>query len=227
MLWTIVNHCVENYIENFKACWKPCQKFQSMLKHSFQNALQISTPAEIQFSTCITDFNMHVLKITVMWPLCNPFHQFWNIIAVIKIKSDIINEDYRSLWCYMWSVIEILCGLEEKIGPDCMQLLHNMHATENFKFNLAVNFLYFLSNWVNLLGIFTSCEKIRAFKRNPCFWNRYLMPWRWIIQLLWDFLKFFRSKYGRKWNTKRTSNNDLMYFYSFLKHQKGMNQKLR
>ena len=33
MLWTIVNHCVENYIENFKACWKPCQKFQSMLKH--------------------------------------------------------------------------------------------------------------------------------------------------------------------------------------------------
>ena len=32
----------------------------------------------------------------------------------------------------MLSVIEILCGLEEKIGPDCMQLLHNMHATENF-----------------------------------------------------------------------------------------------
>ena len=116
MLWTIVNHCVKNYIENFKACWKPCQKFQSMLKHSFQNALQISTRAEIQFSTCITDFNMHVS----------------NIIAVIKIKSDIINEDYRSLWCYMWSVIENLCGLEEKIGPDCMQLLHNMHATENF-----------------------------------------------------------------------------------------------
>ena len=133
MLWTIVNHCVENYIENFKACWKPCQKFQSMLKHSFQNAFQISTRAEIQFSTCITDFNMHVSKITMMWPLCDPFHQFWNIIAVIKIKSDIINEDYRSLWCYMWSVIEILCGLEEKIGPDCMQLLHNMHATENFK----------------------------------------------------------------------------------------------
>ena len=164
MLWTIVNHCVENYIKNFKACWKPCQKFQSMLKHSFQNALQISTRAEIQFSTCVTDFNMHVSKITMTWPLHDPFHQFWNIIAVIKIKSDIINEDYRSLWCYMWSVIEILCGLEEKIGPDCMQLLHNMHATENFKFNLVVNFLYFLSNWVNLLRIFTSCEKLRAFK---------------------------------------------------------------
>ena len=67
-----------------------------------------------------------------MWLLRDTFHQFWNIIAVIKIKSDIINEDYRSLWCYMWSVIEILCDLEEKIGPVCMQLLHNVHATENF-----------------------------------------------------------------------------------------------
>ena len=63
------------------------------------------------------------------WPLHDPFPQFWNIIAVIKIKSDIINEDNRSLW----SVIEILCGLEEKIGPVCMQLLHNVHASnENF-----------------------------------------------------------------------------------------------
>ena len=187
--------------------------FNMLFQHTFQHILQ--------FSTCRD----------VTWPLCDPFHQFWNIIAVIKIKSDIINEDYRSLWCYMWRVIEILCGLEERIGPDCMQLLHNMHAMENFKFNRAVNFLYFLSNWVNLFGIFTSCEKLRAFKRNPCFWNRYLMPWRWIIQLLWEcwkvFLKFFRSKYGKKWNTKGTSNNDLMYFYSFLKHQKGMNQKLR
>ena len=25
-------------------------------------------------------------KITMTWPLCNPFHQFWNIITVIKIK---------------------------------------------------------------------------------------------------------------------------------------------
>ena len=55
-------------------------------------------------------------------------------------------------------------------------------------------FLYFLSNWVNLLDISTICEKLK--------------------------------KYGRKWNTKGTSNNDLMYFYSFLKHDKGMNSKL-
>ena len=183
MLKTILKH--------FKACWKPCQKFQSMLnivfkmqyrfqhvlKLNFQHALQISTCAEI-FKMLFKMFSTHfkhknspmiwtmlktvlktmsniskcvenhvenfktgwkpcqkfwsVLKITMMWPLHDPFHQFWNIIAVIKIKSDIINEDYRSLWCYMWSVIEILCGLEEKIGPDCMQLMHNVHATENF-----------------------------------------------------------------------------------------------
>ena len=112
MVWTMlktvlktmsnISKCVENHVENFKACWKPCRKFWS------------------------------VSKITMTWPLHDPFHQFWNIIAVIKIKSDIISEDYRSLWYYIWSVIEILCDLEEKIGPVCMQLLHNVHATENF-----------------------------------------------------------------------------------------------
>ena len=71
-------------------------------------------------------------QITMMRMLCDPFHQFWNIIAIIKIKSDIINEDYRSLWCYMSSLIEILCGHEEKIGPVWMQFLHNMYAMENF-----------------------------------------------------------------------------------------------
>ena len=97
-----VENCVENHVKYFKVCWKLCWKFQS------------------------------VSKITMMWPLCDPFYQFWNIIAVIKIKSDIINEDYRSLWCYMWSVIKVLCDLEEKIGFVCMQLLHNVHALENF-----------------------------------------------------------------------------------------------
>ena len=100
MVWTMletvlktmsnISKCIENYVEIFKACWKPYRKFQS------------------------------VSKITMTWLLCDPFHQFWNIKAVIKIKSDIINEDYRPLWCYMWSVIEILCGLEEKIGPAYM-----------------------------------------------------------------------------------------------------------
>ena len=73
------------------------------------------------------------------------------------------------------------CGKKFKNKGDLTWHLGIMHQCPIFKFNLAVNLLYFPSNWVNLLGIFTSCRKLRAFKRNPCFWNRYLMPWRWII----------------------------------------------
>ena len=149
-----------------------------------------------------------ISKITMTWPLHDSFHQFWNILTVIKIKCDIINEDYGSLWCYMLSLIEMLCVLAGKIWFVCWQLLHDLQCTENLFFNIAVNFFYFLSTWVNLLGIFSGIRKLRAFERNPCFWNRYLMPWRWIIQLLWEcwknFLKFFRNKCGRKWNTKGT-----------------------
>ena len=158
------------YEPHWKLCWKPCQKFQGMLK----------TMSKFQSMS----------KITMTWPLCDPFHQFWNILTVIKIKSDIIYEDYRSLWCYMSSLIEMLWVLAGKIGFVCWQLLHDLHAMENSFFNLAVNFLYFLSNWVNLLGIFSGIRKLRAYERNPCFWNRYLMPWRWIIKLLWECWNF-------------------------------------
>ena len=41
----------------------------------------------------------------------------------------------------------------------------------------------FLSNWANLLGIFTTCEKLRAFERNSSLWSSYLMPWRPIVYL--------------------------------------------
>ena len=41
-----IENCVENHVENFKACWKTMLKFQSMS------------------------------KITMMWLLCYPVHQF-------------------------------------------------------------------------------------------------------------------------------------------------------
>ena len=161
MVWTMlktvlktmsnISKCIENHVENLKACWKPYWKFQS------------------------------VLKITVTWPLHDPFHQFWNIIAVTKIKSDIINEDYRPLWYYIEVWLKSCVVLKRKLGLFVCNSCIMCMLRKIFKFNFALNFLYFLSNWVNLLGIFTSCEKLRAFKRNPCFWNRYLMPWRWII----------------------------------------------
>ena len=36
------------------------------------------------------------------------------------------------MWCCMCSLVENLCVLEEEIGLVCLQLPHNMHATETF-----------------------------------------------------------------------------------------------
>ena len=69
----------------------------------------------------------------------------------------------------MYSLVEILHVLEDEIGLVCWQLLHEIHATEIFEFNLPVNFLNYLSNWVNLLDISTGCEKLRAFERYSSF----------------------------------------------------------
>ena len=36
------------------------------------------------------------------------------------------------MWCFMCSLVEILCVLEEINLPCLLQLPHNMHATETF-----------------------------------------------------------------------------------------------
>ena len=36
------------------------------------------------------------------------------------------------MWCCIYSLVENLCVLEEEIGLVCLQLPHNMHATETF-----------------------------------------------------------------------------------------------
>ena len=64
-----------------------------------------------------------------------------------------MNKDNGILWSSMCSLIEILWVLKEKISLNFWQLPHDVHVTEIFEFNLPVNFLNFLSNWVNLLGI--------------------------------------------------------------------------
>ena len=94
-----------------------------------------------------------------------------------------MDKDNGMLWSCMCSLIEILWVLEEKISLNCWQLQYDVPVTEIFEFNPLVNFLYFLSNWVNLLGIFTTCEKLRAFEKNPSLWSSYLMPWRPIVYL--------------------------------------------
>ena len=115
--------------------------------------------------------------VTMMWPFEDIFHR----TKTVKIWTDIMNEDNRILWSSICSLVELLCVLKEKISLICWQLPHGMHGTEIFEFNLPMNFLNFLSSRVNLLGIFTSWEKLRAFKKNPCSWNSHVMPWRPMI----------------------------------------------
>ena len=130
-----VNNCVENHAknfkvcwkpcQNFKVCWKPCQKFQGMLK----TMLKISRCVENHFKNFKACWKpcyklQSVSKITMTWPLHDHFHQFWNIITVIKIKSDIINEDYRSLCatCQVWlkSCVLLKRKLGLFVGNSCM-----------------------------------------------------------------------------------------------------------
>ena len=92
-----------------------------------------------------------------------------------------MDKDNGMLWSCMCSLIEILWVLKEKISLNCWQVQHDVPVMEIFEFNLPVNFLYFLSNWVNLLGIFTTCEKLRAFERNQNLENSCLMSWRPIV----------------------------------------------
>ena len=65
-----------------------------------------------------------------------------------------MHKDNRILWSSMCSLIEILWFLKEKVSLNYWQLPHDVHVAEIFEFNLPVNFLNFLANWVNLLGIF-------------------------------------------------------------------------
>ena len=92
-----------------------------------------------------------------------------------------MNKDNGMLWSCMCSLIEILWVLEEKISLNCWQVQHDVPVTEIFEFNLHVNFLYFLWNGVNLLGIFTTYKKLRAFERNQNLDNSCLTSWRPIV----------------------------------------------
>ena len=92
-----------------------------------------------------------------------------------------MNKDNGMLWSCMCSLIEILWVLKEKISLNCWQVQHNVPVTEIFEFNLHVNFLYFLWNQVNLFGIFSTCEKLRAFERNQNLENSCLMSSRPIV----------------------------------------------
>ena len=72
----------------------------------------------------------------------------------------------------MCSLVEILCLLEEKIGLVCLQLPHDMHATETFDIQPTCE-----------LSLFSCsiCNKLRAFERNQSLENSCLMFWGLIV----------------------------------------------
>ena len=98
---------------------------------------------------------------------------------------------------------------------------------EIFKFNLPVNFLYFLSNRVNLLGFFTTCEEAKSI------WKK-SKPWKQLSDVLetnsltlmkvltFFFWNFSVANMAENRTQCELQNNDLMYFVSFLKHDQGM-----
>ena len=102
-----------------------------------------------------------------------------------------MNKDNGMLWSCMCSLIEILWVLKEKISLNCWQVQHDVPVTEIFEFNLHVNFLYFLWNWVNLFGIFSTYEKLRAFKRNQKPWKQLSDVLETNSLTLMKVLKFF------------------------------------
>ena len=133
---------------------------------------------------CVED---HVKYFKVCWKPCWKFQGLgrtaekgmtWPWRDLLKTYfTELIQLKYKLI---LWIKTIGCCGLacvvwlkSCEISLNCWQLQHDVPVTEIFEFNLHVNFLYFLWNWVNLLGIFTTCEKLRAFERNPSLWSSY------------------------------------------------------
>ena len=99
-----------------------CIKGMKISKVEFWNSPMLWTTLKTVLKTMSKFQSMS--KITVTWPLHDPFHQFWNILTVIKIKSDIINEDYGpyGVTCQVW--LKCCVFLQGKfglfVGNSCM-----------------------------------------------------------------------------------------------------------
>ena len=149
-----VENCVEDHVKYFKVCWKPYWKFQGLGRTSEKG---------------------------MTWLWCDLLKRYFTELIQLKHKLILWIKTMGccGLACVVWSKS---CEFSKRksvliVGNSSMMC----PVTEIFEFNLPVNFLYFLSNWVNLLGIFTTCEKLRAFERNQNLENSCLMSWRWIV----------------------------------------------
>ena len=58
------------------------------------------------------------------------------------------------MWCCMCSLVEILCLPEEKFGLVCLQLPHDLHATETFDVQPTCKLSLFSFKLSELAGYF-------------------------------------------------------------------------
>ena len=110
-----------------------------------------------------------------------PFEDIFHGTKIVKYKLILSMKTIGSCGptCVVWlkSCVLLKRKLALFVGNACIMC----RLWKFLEFSTPVIFPNFLSNWVNLLGIFASCEKLRAFERNQSFWNNFLMPWRPII----------------------------------------------
>ena len=64
--------------------------------------------------------------------------------------------------CCMCSLVEILCLLEEKIGLVCLQLPHDMHATETFDIQPSFELSLFSFKLSKLVGYFYCMREAKS-----------------------------------------------------------------
>ena len=140
-----VENCVENHVKYFKVCWKPCWKFQGLGRTAEKG---------------------------MTWPWCDLLKTYFTELIQLKYKLILWIKTMGccGLACVVWLKS---CEFSKRksvliVGKSSMMCL----LQKTFEFNLPVNFPYFLSNWVNLLGIFTTCEKLRAFEKKSKPWKQ-------------------------------------------------------
>ena len=121
----------------------------------------------------------HTAEKGMTWPWCDLLKTYFTELIQLKYKLILW---IKTMGCCGLACVVWLKSCEFSKRKSVL-IVGNSSMMEIFEFNLPVNFLYFLSNWVNLLGIFTTCEKLRAFERNPSLWSSYLMPCRPIVYL--------------------------------------------
>ena len=149
-----VENCVEDHVKYFKVCWKPYWKFQGLGRTAEKG---MTWPWRDLLKTYFTELIQLKYKL-ILWiktmGCCGLACVVWLKSCEFSKRKSVLIVGNSSMMCLLWEI---------------------------FEFNPPVNFLYFLSNWVNLLGIFTTREKPRAFERNPSLWSSHLIPWRPIV----------------------------------------------